>query len=76
MLQFIGSQRVGHDWSTELNCAIQMLELVLKIHGNDYFVAVKFNPGENLLSFPWQSGAWNRFLLVHPSAQCGLGVPA
>ena len=23
MLQFMGSQRVGHDWATELNCALE-----------------------------------------------------
>ena len=50
-----------------------MLEFVLKIHGNDYFVAVKFHPGVNLLAFPRHCRGWNRFLLVHPSTVSGLG---
>ena len=33
MLQFIGLQRVGHDWATELNC-LQKLILLIKFHFN------------------------------------------
>ena len=29
VLQFMGSQRVGHDWATELNCEVEVLKLKL-----------------------------------------------
>ena len=34
MLQFMGLQRVGHNWVTELNWCILKLYLILQFHGN------------------------------------------
>ena len=65
VMQFMGSQRVGHDWATELNCLFfAFISFSLGEIGNSHFLPIFMNcPPTEFLSKAWyQRGTdtWKR----------------
>ena len=55
VLGFMGSQRVGHDWVTELNWTEHLIELVLA-NSLHFCITVKFLSSPNHMG--WEDGHW------------------
>ena len=58
MLQFTGSQRVGHDWATELNCTELLVYVICLILKHMYMKVQGFPGGSVVKNMPVMQETW------------------